>query len=148
MKKLRLLLLLMICVFLVGCSAEKTVLTGEDFVNKAKESGYTSIDIQSSYATFATTAYMIDTDFKVIFVEGKNTYDIEGIFLDECENINKGLTKSGSYKSDSGSNWAVYTATNIGNYYYVALVDNTYLYIEGKEEAKDRINKLVDNLGY
>ena len=148
MKKFKLAFILLACVFLVGCSNSKEMVDGNAFLERAKEAGFTPIDIKESYNSFATNAYLIDSDFKVIYVEGKNVYDIEGVFLDECNNVNIKLTKDAKVKHDSGKNWALYTATDLGNYFYISLIDNTYVYIEGKEENKDRINKLIDTIGY
>ena len=91
---------------------------------------------------------MITSEFKVIYVESKNVYDIEGVFLDECKNISGSLSEKGTYKSDSGKNWAKFVAEDMGDYYYVVLVDNTYIYIKGKPESKERIQKFVDAIGY
>jgi len=147
MKKLKVLVLALICVLLVGCSKEKVVLTGADFISKSKEAGFTASDITSNYK-FAESAYMILSDFKVIFVESKNVYDIEGIFFDECNNINKSLTENGKYEAHNGKNWSTYEATDMGDYYYVALVDNTYMYVKGKPDNKERIKEFIDTMGY
>ena len=148
MKKLKVLVLVLLCVFLVGCSKKaKEVLTGSDFASRSNTAGFTVSDITKNYK-FAESAYMIMSDFKVIFVEGKNVYDIEGIFFDECNNINKSLTENGKYEADSGKNWSSFEATDMDAYYYVALVDNTYMYVKGKPDNKERIKQYIDTIGY
>ncbi len=148
MRKFKLLVIALACLFLVGCATTKEPITGDEFVERTKKAGFTAIDIKESYSTFATNAYLINSDFKAIFIESRNVYDVEGVFLDECKNVNFKLTQDAKIKNDSGKNWASYYATDIGQYFYVAFVDNTYLYVEGKEDNKERIESFIDSIGY
>lgn len=146
MKKV--LIILFGVLLLTGCGQTKTSLADGEFSSLMSESGYTVYDDKENFS-FAEHAYVVlEKDLKVVFVEGKRKADIEGIFIDQCNNVyQKVLEDYDDFKS-SGSNWSTLKIKDSQNYYYVSLVDNTYLYIEGSIEKERKINKIIDLLNY
>ena len=50
--------------------------------------------------------------------------------------------------SASMKNYDTYSLTNNGEYSYLSRVDNTFLYVNVKQEFKDKVKDFVDKLGY
>ena len=133
---------------LTGCGESKTALADGEFSSLMTESGYKVFDDKENFA-FAEHAYVVmEENLKVVFVEGKRKVDIEGIFVDQCNNVYRKVLEGYDDVKKSGSNWSTLKITDSENYYYVSLVDDTYLYIEGSIDKERRINKIIDLLNY
>lgn len=146
MKKLFIVLLSVL--LLVGCGQKKTSLAEGEFVSLMTEKGYQVYDDKDSFA-FVDHAYVVlENDLKVVFVEGKRKVDIEGIFVDQCNNVYNKVLEGYDDVKKSGSNWSTLKITDSENFYYVSLVDDTYLYIEGSIEKEKKINRIIDLLNY
>ena len=91
---------------------------------------------------------------------------ILGIFFDEARNIYRKLgidsnttteeviagelTTTAAYKKNinGGSGWETLEIITQDKYYYLAYVDDTYLYMEGNIDQKDKLIKLKDSINY
>ena len=135
-------------IFISGCSKSKEALTGSEFYDKAIEYEYKLIDNTSQFA-YADYVYSIDNkDIIMYFVDGKKSYDIKGIFLDECANIYKNAGKEYDKTTKGGENWTVLEVKNDKKYYYISWVKDTYLYVEAPLSSEKKLEKFIDSLGY
>ena len=149
MKKFKILILCLFAILVSGCSEIKSSIDGETFKEKAEGYKYVIQDITSQYA-YAESSYLISNDnFKILYVEGKKKYDIEGIFIDECKNIFNTIGDV-VYKDNvsGGTNWTSLSVTTDDTYYYVSWIDDTYIYASSSIDGKKNIEKFMDELGY
>jgi hypothetical protein len=148
MKKFKILFLLLLVVLVTGCSKEKTAISSSDFVSIITEQGFSPYDDKDNF-DYVEHAYVAKkNDITVVFIEGKKKVDIEGTYLDQCENVYKKVLEDNESHSTSGSNWSTLKIYDSSNYYYVSLIDNTYVYIEGSIDRKSKIERIIDALGY
>lgn len=148
MKKLSIIVLCLLSLLLVGCSSNKESITGDEYVSKMGELGYTPSDVTDKFG-YATAAYGIKTEtITVSFVSTEKNYDIEGIFLDECENVYKEAEEGYTKTIKGGSNWTSLKVTDDKNIYYVTYINHTLLYIKGDINSKARVNTIIEELGY
>ena len=149
MKKIKVLLLMFLTVFMVGCgSEEKTVVEPTDYLNIIQNLGYTAEDHTSSFA-YSEASYLINNNnMYVLYVKGKKKYDIEGLFLDECKNVYN-LAKEGyKEKTDGSDNWVSLEVKDNEKYYYVVYVDDTYLQIKADLAQEPYAKEIIEKLGY
>lgn len=161
MKKIKLLTILFITIiFFTGCSKNKTAITGEEFLTKASDLGFSLSDVTTSYG-FSNKAYQTERDeYSILFIEGKKLSDITGMFVDEINNIYSESEMVGTLTSENsttkkidrvpseGKNWKALEVNSGGYYYYVIYVDNTLLYLKGNSSHKDSLIKLKDAIKY
>ena len=148
MKKIKGLFLALAVCLLVGCSSKKEVLSPDRFLEIIEGEKLAPGDTTNSYTTFAEKAYVIDSNFYLLYVQGKNQYDIEGVFVDECRNVYNLLSTNATRKTSGGDNWTSLEATDGDNYYYVVWVGDTYIYSKATGDSKDRLKEVIKKLGY
>ena len=165
-KKLLLTILFIGAVLLTGCSKNKSKVSIDEFYKKASSEEIQLHDYTSSYG-YAKKAYETESkEYDVLFAEGNNKTDIHGIFFDEARNIYRKLgidsnttteepiagelTTTAAYKKNinGGSGWETLEIITQDKYYYLAYVDDTYLYMEGNIDQKDKLIKLKDSINY
>lgn len=146
MKKV--LVLLLSILLLTGCGEKKSSLEEGEFYSIMTKKGYQVYDDKDNFE-FVNHAYVIlESDLKIVFVEGKSKVDIEGIFVDQCNNVYNKVLEGYDDLKKSGKNWSTLSIKDSQNYYYVSLVDDTYLYIEGSLDKENKINRIIDLLKY
>lgn len=146
--KYKVLIVLFMMIFIVGCSKNKTPITGSDFYDKAIEAEYKLIDNTSQF-DYADYVYSVSKgDLTMYFVDGKKSYDIKGLFLDECANIYKNMTEEYDKTTSGGENWTTLKLKTKIKYYYVSWIKDTYLYVEAPIENEKELEKFIDSLGY
>lgn len=148
MKKLKVLLLIASILLVSGCGTTKESITESEFVEIAKNQGLITYDDSASF-DYVESAYVGATkDLEVIYIKGKKKADIEGTFIDQCNNIYKRALEGYKDSKKSGSNWSTLRISDSENIYFISLVDDTYIYIEGKVEKEDNINRIIEELKY
>lgn len=144
----KIIIVLLSVLLLAGCGQKKTSLADGEFTSLMTENGYQVYDDKDNFS-FADHAYVVlESDLKVVFVEGKRKVDIEGIFVDQCNNVYNKVLEGYDDIKKSGSNWSTLKIIDSDNYYYISLVDDSYLYIEGSIDNERKIDKIIDLLNY
>ena len=146
MKKFKILLLIVSILLVSGCGTTKESITESEFIEIAQNQGLTTYDDSASF-DYVESAYVAAIkDLKVIYIKGKKKADIEGTFIDQCNNIYKRALEGYKDSKKSGSNWSTLKITDSDHYYFISLIDDTYIYIEGSIEKKDKIINQLNNL--
>lgn len=149
MKKLKIILMCILTLFVTGCSKTRTALSPEEFSSILKDSNYKILD-RTDTIDYADAAYVVNSDaYDFAFVKGKRKYDIEGLFIEECKNVmNDASNKEYEKDLDSGDNFAYLKITTDEKFYYVSWIGDTYLYIKAPITRRDEFENLLDKLGY
>lgn len=137
--------------FTTGCGNKKAITTA-DFISKTKELGYESSDVTSQYASYGYIK-------EATVARSKDGYQSEFYVLDNKShavsmfNTNKSIFES--YKGNTSAeasanlgNYSSYTLTSSGYYMHICRVDNTLLYVKVKDQYKDNLKKLINELKY
>lgn len=149
MKKVKIILLVLVTILLTGCANPKmkTKITGDEF-KKHLESKYTVSSVINQVA-YAKSAYQISEDGIFLFyIEGNRTKDIEGLYLDEVQNITTGLGKEFKDEINQGDNWVTVQATNDDSYFRITKIENTFIYGNINADDQDKLDKIFKELGY
>lgn len=148
MRKVKVLLLIISILLISGCGKTKESITQDEFVKIAENQGLTTYDDSASF-DYVESAYVAAIkDLKVVYIKGKKKTDIEGTFVDQCNNIYKRALEGYKDSKKSGSNWSTLKITDSENIYFISLVDDTYIYIEGTIDKENKINRIIDELKY
>lgn len=149
MKRVRILLLGLLCVLLTGCADTRKALSPDEFSETLKGLDYTVLD-KTDTVDYADAAYYVNTDdFEFVYINGKRRYDIEGLFVEECKNM-VSIIGSEEYEKDlhSGENYAYAKFTTKDNFYYVSWIDDTYIYIKASINEREDLEYIIEKLGY
>lgn len=148
MKKTKILLMCLAVVIITGCTKNKEAITGDDFKEVIAKTEYKIQDYTSQFA-YAKHSYLINqNNFYFLFVQGNKKYDIEGIFIDECENIYKAAGTDYDSRTLGGKNWTRLEVSNENTYYLVQWVGDTYIYAKASLENKEKVMNLIKEMNY
>lgn len=148
MRKIKVLLLVLFSVILTGCMIDKKSITGDEFLEIMNEYEYTTNDVVDSYdyALSAYNAYKDDTT--IFFLKGKKKYDVEGIFIDEYQNLYSKIGEDYQKKLTSGTSWTSLKLIDDDKLYYLSWVDDSYIIITSVKNSESEVDKIVKSLGY
>lgn len=150
MKKIRTVLLVIVSfLLLTGCSPKSlSTVSSDKFKSVMDNEKIEYQDIKSKYS-FATNAYLVEDNGMVItYVEGESSYDIQGIFLDECKNAYSKLNEDYKNKSKAGDNWTYIEASDSDKYFFVGRISKSYIVLSAPKSEMERARKIVNRLGY
>ena len=148
MRKIKVILLIVAVLLISGCGGKKEAIDKDTFTDIMKNQGMTVYDDSSSF-DYVETAYVASaSDIKVVYIKGKRKTDIEGTYVDQCNNIYKRALEGYKDSKKSGSNWSTLKITDSDNYYYISLIDDTYIYIEGSIDKENKIDRIIEKLKY
>lgn len=149
MKKIKVLLICMLTLFVSGCSKTRTALEPDEFASVLDKFDYKVLD-KTDTVDYADAAYYVNAnDFEFVYVNGKRKYDIEGLFVEECKNVVNVIGQEEYDKNmDSGDNYAYLSITTENRFYYVSWIDDTYIYIKAPLNKKDKLEDILAKLGY
>lgn len=148
MKKIKYVLLIVMVVLLTGCNSSKDNPDASSIKSILEENNYTVTDATSSYDYSEVAYYTSKLSTKITFVKGNKKYDIQGIFLDECENVYLVAEDDYEKKINGGKNWTTLKVTDSTNYYFVGWIGDSYIKIESTISNEDKLDKLVSDLGF
>lgn len=149
MNKIKLILVFLVMFIVVGCG-NKTMdsVSPEQIYSILSREKYDVIDVTDRLA-FSEAAYLVDDNVYIInYVKTKNNYDVQGIFLDEVNNILLKAKEGYTKKSDSGDSWANLRVYDENKYYFIGWIKDSYITVECNIKYKDKMNDLVKELGY
>lgn len=146
--KIKVLITILMVVFMSGCSKERVAISGEEFYTKATDMEYKVVDNTGQFAYADYVYAVLNKNYTMYFVDGKKSYDIKGIFLDECANVYKKMNDDYDKTTKGGENWTVLKLTDKEKFYYISWIKDTYLFIEAPIEKQKEFEKFADSLGY
>ena len=153
MKKLYLLFIFALCIFMTGCASkeERTVKTLDDFWNASIHNGYIVNDNMINYEGFDyITGASIATqdDLKIEMVIYDNEKDAIKAQDGQIDTF-KTLKGSGAvFNKEEGKNFYIYDMIS-NNYYTVsARVENTLVFSRAPVENKEKIETILKELEY
>lgn len=147
MKKIKIVAILLFSFLLVGCGSKSSI-TGDTFSSKMTEMNYSVKDVLSNY-DYAVSAYNAYKDeVSVFFLKGKKKYDVEGIFIDEYQNIFSEIGENYEKKITSGKTWTSLMLKTDENIYYISWISDTYILIKAPRDKNNEVEKVVKTLGY
>lgn len=145
MKK-KMFLLLISVMLLTGCGVGDPI-TGEDFSKFARKNDYVIKDHTTNFA-YADTAYLINDEIYIFFLDGKKKYDVEGLFLDECKNAYQEAGDDYSKKTRGGDDWLVLELNTDDKFFYLSMIEDTFVIVKSTQEKKSLAKDMIDELGY
>lgn len=148
MKKFKLLFLIVLSIFLVGCANSKTSITGDKFMKEMSDLGYSVKDVLSNY-DYAVSAYnAYKGDISVFFLKGKKKYDVEGVFLDEYQNLYNEIGEKFEKKLTNGTDWTSLILKNDETVNYISWIKDSYIIIKAPKSNLNEVKKVIKTLGY
>ena len=153
MKRIRLIIVSLVSIILItGCTTTKKAIKSEEFAKICNDLGIEIVGVGNIY-DYAEEAYKNDTSkYNILYVEGKKLSDITGMFNDDLNNTYRAVNGTTIDNVDNltkkGKNWKSYEISKNGVNYYLIYVDNTYLYLQYKDEDQELMNKLKDAMKY
>ncbi len=153
MKKVYLLLILSLGIFLTGCTSNKSkeVKSLDDFNNAGINNGFTVSDNMNTYQdkdyiTGASIATLDDITIEMVtYDNNENAKKIQDNHID----VFKTMKGSGAViKSDKGKNYYKYDMVSNGYYMISIRVENTLIFSKTQVKNKDKIETILNELGY
>lgn len=159
MKKLKLLLVPIIClislVCFTGCGKDKTAISAKEFSEKLEDKDYI---IQESTSQYSSNE---EIEESYIALSEDYSYQIEFIILesesDASSMYSYNKSRFEAEKEDSNAkahsevnlaNYSKYTLIVNGEYKVLSRIENTLIYINADSEYKDEIDEALEDLGY
>ena len=152
MKKFLIFMVIIISsLFLTGCG--KKEIDVNDFLSVAGRYSYISEDITNKdkennpkIVQSISTNNNSDIEIKFIVFEDLNSaFNKYSIIQKEVEKLKQ---QDYLFSNVSETNYESYALNTEENYYYVARLDKTFLYIKGSYKDKDEIVSFVEEIGY
>lgn len=148
MRKIKIVLIVLCLVFLTSCAKSKSSITGDKFKEIIENNEYKITDVSSNY-DYAISAYNAYKDeVNIFFLKGKKKYDVEGIFIDEYQNIYSQVGEKYEKKLTSGTSWTSLKLISDDKLYYLSWVDDSYIIITSLKNKESEVDKIVKLLGY
>lgn len=151
MKKL--LVILVFCMFITGCSSNKTreVKTLDDFKNIAMENNFLVDDNNFAYSSVdyieASMVAKLD-DAKIEMVVYSNAEYASQVQEEQISSFAT-LKHTGAFiEKEKGANYYDYVLISNNRYMVTTRIDNTLIFTKAMLEDKDVISKIIDGLGY
>lgn len=143
------LLLGALCVCLSGCT--KTALGIDDFKGIMTVQECKVDDLSEDYLNNDNIEFMAEAEcggFTVEYYDLKDNDVAKDIFDNEKEEIQTYL--SGTYKEyeKNFKTYHMYKLVNQGKYQFIAIIDNTAVYINTSDENESAANEIIKKLGY
>ena len=143
-------LLLVLFVFLVGCTSNSVTL--DEFIEKATFNGYIIRNDKSGYESYnkiLNVYYAINREeaYDIQFLELKENDYAHKFFLLNKNEIKENINSSDYEKNKSNSNYELYHAENSSMYYLVIRSNSNIIYIEAPIGYMNEIEEFLDDLG-
>ena len=147
MKKVKIVAILLFSFLLVGCGSKSSI-TGDTFSSKMAEMNYSIKDVLSNY-DYAVSAYNAYKDeVSVFFLKGKKKYDVEGIFIDEYQNLFNEIGENYDKKISSGKTWTSLMLKTDEKVYYISWIGDSYILIKALKDNTTEVEKVIKTLDY
>ena len=151
MKKIYILFLLFICVFITGCGGTKTSVDGNTFAEIGFSNGLIVNDNMVSYADEeyiinAKKANRDDLIIEMIIYDSEDTAD--KVQDNQIKTFNNLKNTGATVKKNKGKNYYSYSLVSNGYYMISSRVDNTLIFYKTTLDNKDTVVNFLEKLGY
>ena len=153
MKKLSLLFIFIFCLFLTACgeTKEKTVRELSDFAIAGTNEGF---DVTSNMESYPDIDYITDSMLATL-----DEITVEMVIYDNVENATKAQDKQievfnnmkgsgANVENDKGKNYYKFTMITNGYYMVSSRVENTLVFSRIPVDSKEKVEYILDYLGY
>lgn len=153
MKKKLTLLLLIVIIFITGCTSNKskTVIDSPKFTESATNNSFTVSDNsdnykEQNYIISSTIAKIDDLVIEFVIYDSEDT--AKKAQEQQIDNFNLLKSPNSFVNKSSGKNYYHYSMTS-NNYYMISTrVENTLIFSKVKEEDKDKVENVINELNY
>lgn len=146
MKKRLIFIVVLSIIFLTGCASEKEKITANTFARVLKKHNLTVADQTEVYDLYNSYLVYEDSNFTFRYIDTKSQKDIEGIYLDETNNIVKAFKTKEKPRVKNGDNWSSFEMYDDNMYYYLLWIDDTLIYVYSKPDYKDTVKNIISEL--
>ena len=150
-KRIVLSIIMIAAVFMLAGCFKKTVLTSAEFKERAEKLGYHIVDISEQYASaeqMKEAIIAVKEGYQTEFYVLDTAENAKSMFEKNKDNFESKITGTSSKSEANMGNYNTYTLNNNGEYYHLCRVDNTLLFVHVKDQYKEDVTKLIDELGY
>lgn len=153
MKKLSIYFLVIICLFMTGCSSnkKKDIISLNDFDKILTDNGFTVSDNMSNYSNVdyiveAKIAVIDDIEIEMVKYT-TNDYAV-AVQDNQIESFNL-LKSTGAHEDkEKGSNYYKYVLVSNNRYMINSRVDDTLIFCKTLLENKEKVEEIYSELGY
>ena len=153
MKKVKVLMLLVLVVFLSACSSNKIAINVDEFKETMRDNSYYVVNSKEQFSEYD---YIVDS---YIAINSDKTFQIEFYKLSDVDNsiafynYNKDIfdaskTSNSAYTDVNLNNNSKYTLTTEDSYKVLSRIDDTVIYVNTDKEYKDDIKSILKKIGY
>ena len=138
---------------LISLVGGKTAITADEFIEIMEDEGY-DVEVETGDDNMfgAVKAAMIgDDEFMVVFCEFESEKDAKNLFKTTTESFEIDELKDEDdvdFKTVETDSYTVYEIVGEGGYAYIARVENTLFYVVGEDDSQDKLEDIVDAIGY
>lgn len=147
MRKIKFAIILLFSFILVGCGSKNSI-TGDTFASKMTEMNYSIKDVLSNYDYAASAYNAYKNEVSVFFLKGKKKYDVEGIFIDEYQNLFSEVGEKYDKRLSSGKTWKSLMLKTEEKVYYISWISDSYIIIKAPKDKTIEVEKVIKTLGY
>ena len=83
-----------------------------------------------------------------MFFSLKKKYDVEGIFIDEYQNLFSEVGENYDKKLSSGKTWTSLMLKTDEKVYYISWISDSYIIIKAPKDKTIEVEKVIKTLGY
>lgn len=153
MKRVKYIILLILLIFISGCSTEKKAIDYSKFNEIMTKEDYMIINVKDQFSDYdyiegAYIAIDPNSNFQIEFYELSNAeYGLD------FYNINKEVfqateSSSSTYTNVDTTNYNKYTLVNNESYKVISRIDNTIIYVDTFKKYSSNIKSILKKLGY
>lgn len=153
MKKIYLTLLLILSIFITGCSKEsKEAITTDSFNTLVKSNNFTYEDNLPSYSKYSyilnASVAKYNEDISIEFITYDTVENAEKVQDSQIKSFNTLKSTGAAETKNKGKNYYKYILIS-NNYYMISSrIDNTLVFCKTPLTNKDNVEKIINSIGY
>lgn len=151
MKKLNICLLVIVCLFMVGCTSNKTkeTTTLENFSTELSNNNF-----QVVLKDYSNIDYIVESrvgtynDIEIEMIKYTDSSYADKVHGEHIESFNLLKSTGAAEVKDKGKNYYKYSLVSNGYYMISSRVDDTLIFCKTSINNKDLVDSIYTNLGY
>lgn len=151
MKKLNIYLLIIVCLFMVGCTSNKTK---ETTTLEAFSTELTNNNFQVVLKDYSSVDYIVESrvgtynDIEIEMIKYTDSNYANQVHEEHIENFNLLKSTGAAEVKDKGKNYYKYSLISNGYYMISSRVEDTLIFCKTTIDNKDLIDSIYTKLGY